>query len=405
MIAAHFSDLHYCEKHLEWVDKAFGYAVSDAIKRKADVAILSGDSFDSSIHLHEPAVAAFLSRVAELAEHMPVAVLAGTASHDRPGCLDVLHTIKGLYPVVVLDRICQAVIDDGWIVSDQWAFQSLHAAGILISALPSINKGAVAAAAGCENAATAAGEMIHDLCCGWSLINLQAREAGIPTVLVTHGTVNGCVTECAHAMVSNDHEFTARSLFDAETSAVAVGHIHAHQSWEQDGRRIAYPGSITKLIYGHKGKVGYLLWDVQPDRADFEHIETPSREMIEIESNGPPDMAKLAELAADAAGTYVRIRYQVDTEHRHSVDQEAIRALLKDAAQVKIEARINPVIRTRADGIGKVTSLAEKVARWAELTETEAQPLVDRLALLDGADPDVIAGAIICGDAKREEAA
>ena len=231
---AHASDIHYCQKHLEWVDKAMTSFVEGAIDTQADCAILSGDSFDHQVHVHEPAVHAFLHQVRHLADHMPVLVLQGTFSHDRPGSLDVLRTLGGKYPVYVADRICQVMLAGGrWLESGKYRFEAdhliKHRPTLLVSCLPSINKGQFKAVV--EDGDSPA-DMVEKVCQGWADTNLKARSEGIPTVLTTHGTVNGSVTESRYAMVSPDHEFTPGALFSAQASAVMVGHIHAHNAWD-----------------------------------------------------------------------------------------------------------------------------------------------------------------------------
>lgn len=397
---AHFADLHYCAKHLRWVDKAFDFAIQHAISNGAQAAVISGDSFDSAINLHEPAVTAFFRRVKQLAEAMPVLILQGTASHDRPGSLSPLRALGSR--VLVSDSIHQAALTgDGWVLSESHTFGPADGvygvAHALFSCLPSINKGGIAAVLGVEHAAEAAGQAVLDLCRSWAPANDRARQLRVPTILVSHGTVNGCVTETARAMVSPDHEFTTGALFGAGASATMLGHIHAHQYWHDADMRhaIAYTGSLTKMIYGHKGATGYLLWDVSNDGATFEHIPCPSREMIECEFDGPPDMDNLAGAAQGADGAYVRIRYSIDEEHRGSVDQDAIRALFAAAEEVKIEARVNPIQRVRAAGISQAPTLAQKLAGWCNTTDTEPEPLLDRLRLLESMEVPAIVGGVL----------
>jgi exonuclease SbcD len=244
----------------------------------------------------------------------------------------------------------------------------------------------IAAAVGAENVAEKASEAIYDLCRGWAVTNLSARQNGIGTVMITHGTVNGAMTECAHALVSIDHEFTAGTLFAAETAAVMIGHIHAHNSWEHGGRRIAYPGSITRLIHGHAADTGYLMWDVQADKSSFEFIKTPAKRLLELTFPGPPDMDELRRAAADAAGSYTRIRFSVDEESRHQVDRKAIEAIFASAAELKIEARVLPVQRTRAAGIGQALTLADRLRHWCDLTQSEPAPLLERLHAIETGD-------------------
>lgn len=400
MKIAQFSDLHYCEKHLQWVDQAFAFATNDAIKREALIGIISGDSFDASIQLHEPAVHAFLRRVQNLANAMPVICLQGTFSHDRPGSLDVLKVLGSKYPIFVADRICQVAYthDEGWVSSNGFSFEpgAIPAGTVaLFSVLPSINKGSVAASGDIATAGERTGELIYDLCLGWAPTNLSARSMGIPTSLVTHGTVNGSMTECAQALVSKDHEFTAGTLFASQASAILVGHIHAHQHWAHEGRVIAYPGSITKLIHGHAGDTGYLLWDVESDCARFEFITTPAKRLLQVDFDGLPDIDQLAALAADADGAHVRIRFSVDEEHRHAVDKAAIKAMFAKAAECKIEGRVNPIQRTRSEGINRATTLGAKIERWCSLTGTEHDPLLQRLAMLEHLDPEAIVRSVL----------
>lgn len=389
MKIAHASDLHYCEKHREWVDKAFGSFVDGAIEAKAEAAIISGDSFDHQVHVHDPAVHAFLRQISRLADHMPVCVLQGTFSHDRPGSLEVLRTLAGKHPVHVADRISQvALVGDQWEESEGYRFEGLSGLeSLVVSCLPSIHKGTVKAMAG-DDATPAS--LVEQVCQGWSDTNLAARAAGIPTVLVTHGTVNGSVTESRYAMVSPDHEFSPGILFGAQASAVMVGHIHAHNAWEHEGRRIAYPGSITRLIHGHNDPTYWLDWSVAAESSNFECIPTPARELISIDFDGPPDMEKLKEAAPQCAGAYVRVRWSVDEEHRHIIDPAAIREILAAACEVKLEGRVNPVQRTRAEGLTRTESLSDKLRIWGTVTETNTDDLQGRLSDLQIHDTEML---------------
>jgi len=358
----------------------------------AEIAIISGDSFDATVSLHEPAVNAYFSRIRMLLDHMPVAVLAGTQSHDRPGSLAPLRFLGGKFPILVADRISQAAWDgEKWIQSAGWAFDERPTGSrILLSLLPSVNKGAVAASVGADHASEQVGELILSLCKGWAANNLEAREALIPTAIVTHGTVNGSVTECASALVSMDHEFTSGTLFAGEASAVLIGHIHAAQEFRNGDRVIAYPGSITKLIYGHRGKSGFLMWDVRHDGASYTFHDTPSRDLVEIDFSGAPDMDVLARAAESCEGQYIRLRFAVDEEHRASVDKRAILEMFAGAADVKIEARINPIQRQRTAGIVQANSVADRLRAWCEYTNTEPGPLLERLAQLEAVHVDDI---------------
>lgn len=409
---AHASDIHYCEKHLEWVDKAMTAFVDGAIAAGAECAILSGDSFDHQVHVHDPAVHAFLRQVCRLADRMPVLVLQGTFSHDRPGCLEVLRTLAGKFPIYVADKIEQvALINDSsgipeWCPSTDYrlsptaprfGFVGGQDPMLIVSCLPSVHRGTWKAMGGEASPA----ELIEHICLGWAETNLAARRAGIPTVLTTHGTVNGSVTESRYAMVSPDHEFSPGVLFSAQASAVMVGHIHAHNAWEHEGRRIAYPGSITRLIFGHNDPTYWLDWHVAADSSQFGCIRTPARDLVDLTFDGPPDLDKIREAAPQCAGAYVRVRWSIDEEYRHTIDPAAIRELLADAAEVKLEGRVNPIQRTRAEGLTRTESLSDKLVIWGNATDTDVTDLQGRMTDLQIHDADALVQ--MYGDSDSEQ--
>lgn len=396
MLVFHSGDLHYSSETLDEVDRCFGFAVDHAIARKCDVAAITGDLFDHRVDLHSPAVAAICGRVRQLADHMPVILLAGTFSHDLPGSLDVFKTIGGAFPVHVADTIQQVALyftgtrhywisppDDG--VTGQVA---------LFSCLPPVNKGAVAAVAGAHNAAAATGEYVYDLMRGWSVSHAEARTIGVPTLVLAHGTISGSITEHGCPMAGTDWELTTGTLFASEASAVLASHIHRHQSWEKDGRCIAYASSPGRLHHGEYDVKGFPIWTVTADGSTFEFIETPAKRLIDISFDGPPDMAKLREAAATADGAHVRIRWSVDEAHRDSIDKAAIEALFGNAEAIKTEGRIIPTQRQRAAGITQAHSLEAKLQQWCTTTGADAGPLIDRLSLIQQMEPEQAADLI-----------
>ena len=362
--------------------------------------MIAGDTFDSRMDLHHPAVAAVLKQVRRLAEDMPVLILQGTFSHDTPGSLEVFKTIGGRYPVHVADRICQvAYALHGWVESSGWAFDDVASLSdttrAIFSCLPSINKGDIAAVEGTDNVAQAVGEHVFSLLKGWAPLNLMARAAGIPTIVVTHGTISESVSEHGVPMAGMDNEYSTGALFAAEASATMLNHIHKAQSWEREGRMIAYSGSVGRLHYGELDDKGVLIWSINAEGATHEFIKTPAKTLLQIEFDGAPDMDELHTLAAQAEGAHVRIRWAIDEDHRHTVDRDAIKELFALASHLKLEGRINPVVRTRAEGMNHAQTLWQKLEKWGEVTETDAAPLTERLAMLENMEVDEIVIALI----------
>ena len=405
----HTGDLHFCQKHLEQVDRCMTYAVEKAIADGAEVAVIAGDSFDSAMHVHEPAFSRYLELMLQLADAMPLLILQGTFSHDRLGSLEPLKRLRARYPILVADEPGQwSLCHDGawwWDKVKPDEDPLVRGDRAVFSCLPSLNKADQAIR---EHEGGAAG-YVSDLLSSWGPANDQARAAGLPTVLVSHGTVSGCVTESNYAMVSPDHEFSVGTLYQAQAQATMLNHIHKHQSWQDNGRQIAYSGSIARLVHGHHDPVGFLLWEVDANSVAFQFHPTPARELIDITFDGPPDMDELRRLAGQYTSDmhHVRIRYEIDQDHAHTIDKDAIRDLFTAAGDVRIEATVYPVQSIRAQGIGKAMTLREKLGYWATTTgdDDRLPGMEDRLEMLQTMEPEQIVDRLLGHDEEEKKEA
>ncbi|MDR5826097.1 metallophosphatase family protein [Caballeronia sp. LZ043] len=403
MKIAHFSDLHYAPGNLEEADRCFGFAADRAVLEHANVAVISGDATDHRLDAHAPSLNRLARRINGLSGSMPVLMLQGTFSHEPPGLLRNFELMAGTHEIYVADRVQQACLrgsrfyaSAGPVFSDAELGEVIEmGADVVFTCLPTINKGQLAIAVGAKDAATGLEAVLADYLASAGRINEQLRSAGIRTVGVSHGTVNGCTTEHGVTMAGFDHEFSLGGLFDAACDAFMLGHIHKAQQWERAGRLVAYPGSIGRFHYGEEGDKGFLMWDVQIGDTRAELIATPARETVCIDFDGPPDMQRLASLALNATDKFVRIRWQVDEEHRQSVDRDAIAALFAGAAELKVEARILPVVRSRAQGISLEVTIDRKIERWAEHADVAAGPLLERFQLLESGDAETIAARVL----------
>jgi exonuclease SbcD len=402
MKIAHFSDLHYGDAHLAEADRCFSQAIARAAELRVAAAVISGDATDHALPLHHPAAERLARRVRELADHCPVLLLQGTYSHEPPGSLSILRLLGARHAVHVVDRIQQVALDPQgrWHACAGWCFDAVPAVALaLFSCVPTVHKGAVAAAVGAAQASASVGETLAALLRGFAPTHRAAAAAGIATIGVSHGTVFGCLSEHGVPMAGFDHEFTTGALFAAGARAFMLGHIHRHQLWRQGGQAIAYAGSIGRFHYGEEGEKGFLVWDVEADGAKALLVPTPSRRTVDLCFDGPPDLARIErEVQAGALdGVHVRVRWVVDESKRNEVDRAAIERALRCAAGVKLEGRMLPLQRPRAAGIGAAPTMAAQVTLWAQVNGCDAAALLERLAALEGASPEQIAASVMSG--------
>lgn len=387
MKIAHLSDLHYCPKHLKWVDKAMIQAVDQAIEDQYDCAVISGDLFDRAMPAHEPAVAALFLQVMRLANHMPVALLSGTLTHDPAGCLEMFKHVPTRHQILVIDELGAWVLYRGqWVPYGDGVYGE---AELLLCGLPSLNK----ADKGIMDTGPAA--YVKGVMAEFAPMAAQARAAGVPSVLTTHGEILGSVTESNHAMLSPDHEFTEEILFSAGCDAVMIGHIHKHQVFVSDDQKqvIVYPGSLARLTFGDHNSKGWVSWLFGDNQPVIKFMPVPCRDLIEIDYDSPPDMAELKEVSGTAgADDSVRIRWVIDQEYSGTVDQKAIKEIFAHVETLKLEQSILPIQSVRSEEMLKASSLEDKIKVWLDSTgDSEVfEGLSRRLAELQQRGLDVV---------------
>jgi len=404
---AHFSDLHYSEAHLAESDRCFGHAIDVAIASGVDVAVVSGDASQRELKSHEPALFALASQLRRLADHCPVLLLQGTFTHDPPGALRLFQLLGGRFPIHVADRLQQVALDHGgsWHPSEGWQHTLLPSGTrALFSCIPTLNRATLAAHRGTA-ADLVSADYIADLLAGYAPGHRAAREAGIPTLAVSHGTVAGSYTEHGAVMAGLDHEFTTGALFGAGADACLLGHIHLHQRWERGGQLIAYAGSIGRFHFGEPEDKGFLLWHVAAGSASAELVTTPARRTVDLVFEGAPVLTRLAEAAADGQlrGAHVRVRWQVSEEESRQVDRRAIAALLEGAASIKLEGRIVPILAARAPGIARLAGMGAQIEAWAASVGAEPAPLLACLAELRAGSPESVAEHVLAACTRDAE--
>jgi exonuclease SbcD len=399
---AHFADIHYSNGTLAEVDRCFGFAVDTAIARQVQCAIITGDATDHALDVHSPAVRALATQIRRLTDHCPVLLVQGTYSHEPPGTLDIFGLLGGRFPVHVSNRIEQValLVDGTWAASPSWRFDAVPSStAALFSVLPTANKAALAAAVGATNVAEAYGHEVAAILQGFNPSNALARSLGVPTILASHGTVSGSISEHGVPMAGYDHEFTTGSLFAAGATATMLGHIHKHQSWNDSRQLIAYAGSIARLHYGEQGDKGFIDWTVDAEATSFEFVVTPAKRTIDVTFDGPPDIEQLRQLVQsnDVAGAHVRVQWVTAESERDLVDRQAVLSVLAGAAEVKLEGRIIATTTARAAGISQTSSLEGKIQMWADSSAIPASPLLACLEALRTSTPEAIVDRVLRG--------
>ncbi|OPY64152.1 MAG: Nuclease SbcCD subunit D [Syntrophorhabdus sp. PtaU1.Bin002] len=390
----HTADIHMNNKPQLLADivKCCDYLITQ-VEERPDLIVIAGDLYDEGVQLGSPASLAAINFVYRCGNVAPTIIIRGTTSHDAEGSISVLNILKTIYPVFATDWIEQVALINqygnlGFALLD--SNETIPPPIAIISTLPSVNKANLMATLSGSVADTSREtiDLVRDVLQGWGVVNERARHAGIPTILVGHGTVTGSQLSTGQTMAGKDLEYTTGDLKLAAADLNLLGHIHKAQSWGNT----FYSGSITRLNYGETEEKGFYIHEIKynvmptghvPFLAESRFIETPARTMKTKQPEGLPGIEVVDDVQQ---GELVRICYEINEEDVGKVDEQAIieAAMAKGAADVKIEKTIIPTVRVRAEGISRLHTLEQKLLKWAETTDTSiTKEIAEKLALLE----------------------
>jgi exonuclease SbcD len=225
--------------------------------------------------------------------------------------------------------------------------------------------------AGREAGELAAAEALRSVLLGF---RQQLEQHDGPRILLTHAMVRGSRTTAGQPLVGCDLELGVDDLALAGADLVALGHIHAHQSWDEEG--IVYPGSPRRTEFGDTDAKGYMVVefsDGDPFRDyDWHFIETPATPMLLLQASWDTESGALigTHRLTDLAGAEIRFRYTVPAEHRDAARARAeeyrATALARGAIVVKLEEQVSTSLRARAPEVAEAKTLTQKLrAYWA----------------------------------------
>jgi exonuclease SbcD len=390
MKVAHCADPHFQNKPvLDDIVKCSDYFVDTCLAEDVDLILIAGDLFHEGVQLGSPASLAAIAFVKKCGDMAPTIVIRGTSSHDAENSIAVLNDIKAAYPIYATDRLEQVGLcqDNVWRIfpDNEFPYDPYR---VFISCLPSVNKAGVmaahAAGAGIADTSRETMDLMRDIFQAWGVKNGQARETGIPTILIGHGTVTGSQLSTGQTMIGKDLEFTTGDLQLANCDLYCLGHIHKSQFWGN----IFYSGDLTRLNHGETEAKGFYIHEL-PHTGNVgisRFIQTPARAMRTKRPEGLPGIEAVEDVQQ---GELIRIVYDVAEADIGKVDEQAIidAALAKGAADVKIEKNIIPTVRIRAEGISRETHLEGKLMKWADTTGAGiTKEIGEKLAVIETAD-------------------
>ena len=164
----------------------------------------------------------------------------------------------------------------------------------------------------------------------------------IPAVLVAHLTVSDAVFGSERSvMIGRDAVILRSALADPAWDYVALGHIHKHQSLNDDGYPpIVYSGSLERIDFGEEKEPKGFCWvELARGETTWQFVEVNARRFVTIEADvrgaeDPLAALERAIAARDVRDAVVRVILRLEAEQEPLLRDRQIRALLKEAAFV-----------------------------------------------------------------------
>ena len=360
----HFADVHLgTEVYGRWDPEtglsmrlmdflaAFDKIVERALAENIDVAIFAGDAYKT----HDPTPTnqrEFAARILRLAQaDIPVVLVAG--NHDTPRAVGRANAIE------IFDTLR---VDNVYVVQRPETLNiTTHHGSIQIVVLPWILRSTILAreeykGLSLEEVNILIADKVTNIVTDPREGLISQLDPSLPTVLASHGTVQGATYSSERSVMLGQEVILPPSLvIHPAFDYVALGHIHKHQVL-YDHPPVVYSGSIERVDFGEEGEQkGFVLAQVQSNRAEWEFIPLPTRPFvtIEVEVAGPDPTAQViaAIRQREIGGAVVRLIIRTNAEWELLLRDEEIREALKPA--FRLAALIRDVERPTRLRLGR----------------------------------------------------
>jgi exonuclease SbcD len=330
---------------LDFLDR-FDKVIDYGLEREVDLVIFAGDAFKT----RNPTPTyqrAFARRVKRLADAgVPVVLLVG--NHDLPtmvqraSSVDIFRTLEVSNVLVGRDERLHRVetrhgpvqvatvpypVRQRLLVNDEYR-------GLSIEQLD---------------------EALRDIVTDNIEALARQLDPQVPAVLAAHLSVSGATFGSERSvMIGRDAVVLKSALADPAWDYVALGHVHKHQSLNDDGHPpVVYAGSLERIDFGEEGQPKGFCWvELSRGETTWEFVEVGARRFVTVHADVRDALNPLMALQQvvadhDLRDAVVRLILHLRADQEPLVRDRDVRALLSDAyfvgginREVEREARV-----------------------------------------------------------------
>jgi exonuclease SbcD len=355
----HFADLHIGMENYGRLDPETGTSsrvrdfldrldevVNYAIEGGADLVVFAGDAFKNRDP--EPTQKReFAKRIKRLADEVPTLLLVG--NHDMPGMAAKANSMD----------IFQALDVDGVIVGNTNGSRVVETkrGPVFVAWLPYPMRNRLLSWE--EHQGKSIQELqlaLREVVSGYlDELAVEADTHAIPRVLVGHFPVDVAKYGSERTvMLGQEMPILLSMLAEPTWDYVALGHIHKHQSLNEDRYPpVVYSGSLERIDFGEEREEkgfcwvelvrGETMWKFMPVAArPFKTVKVDARTAED------PTHAVLMELeGGDFINAVVRVQVMISAAQEALLREREIEKALSEAAHVSIIREVESDVRVR----------------------------------------------------------
>jgi exonuclease SbcD len=198
---------------------------------------------------------------------------------------------------------------------------------------------------------------------------IAEAEPDLPLVLTAHAGVQGARYGSERAvMLGHDLVLGGGIVANRRLDYVALGHIHKHQSLNEDRQPpIVYSGSIERIDFGEaKEKKGFVLAEVSRGHTDWQFVPLETRPFIDIEIKSVAADTFMQDVLAQLPdptrlkGAICRVQLSYPRDWEPLVDEKAIADHFKEALSIQLLKHRQVTDRSRLGDLVAVETLTRQ---------------------------------------------
>lgn len=387
----HIGDLHFSAKRIDEKRRCMSSIIGESARIEPDLFLNCGDTFDSSTKMEEPAALLAVESHSGLLDISPGIGLQGNYSHEK-NSPQILPMVRGRYRMHYSMRpeiICFYGKEKALQISPfgpeslslnftgdpQAVFFTLpYPSTAFIAEMSRLNP---------EDMRHAVSVAITNVVRGYAALSVPA---GIPKVLLFHGTITGCKYTETSTEIGMDIDLSPYDIGQCNFDATLAAHIHMCQKIETSSGPCFYPGGLACTSYNDDPHKGAWIHEfttgehgVALSSRHFDVGATPMKS-IDVDFSDPffePPAVGVCDLQ-------IKVKMlETDRERLKAMDWKQA---FPDAVSIQIVPTVEQIGSVRCAEVRSAKSLRQKVLAWDENLKAKGEPSTITDPVLNKAD-------------------